>query len=181
VYLLGAIVSPTITALKMKARRSNRVVVHLDGKPAFSLASVLAATLSLGQTLDEDQIDELKRRQSREDAYQRALSLLARRPRSQRELELYFKRRGIEDGVAAGVIERLRDQGLVDDLAFAKAWVENRNEFRPRGPYALRAELHKKGVANETIDAALEGFDQEGIISGRFPLSPEHLPIKAGF
>lgn len=153
----------TITALKMKSQRSNRVVVHLDGKPAFTLAPVLAASLSVGQTLDEGLIGELKRRQALEEAYQRALSLLGRRPRSERELALYFKRRGIEDETAAGVIERLRERGLVDDRAFAKAWVENRIEFRPRGPYALRAELRTKGVANEDIDAALEGLDQEEI------------------
>jgi regulatory protein len=160
---MGEVMSGTITALKMKARRSKRVVVHLDGKPAFSLAPVLAASLSVGQALDEGQILGLKRRQAREEAYRRALSLLGRRPRSERELEQYFKRRGLDEEIAVNVIDRLREQGLVDDHAFARAWVENRNEFRPRGPYALRAELRKKGVANEAIDAALEGFDQERI------------------
>ncbi len=155
--------SSIITALKMKAGRSKRVVVHLDGKPAFSLAPVLAASLRVGQELDDGQIKEFKRRQAREEAYHRAISLLGRRPRSEHELEQYFKRRGFDEEISAAVIERLRDQNLVDDYAFARTWVENRNEFRPRGPFALRAELRKKGVANDAIDAALEGFDQEGI------------------
>jgi regulatory protein len=161
--LQGENVRSTITALKMKAGRSKRVVVHLDGKAAFSLAPVLAASLSVGQELDDGQITEFKRRQAREEAYHRALSLLGRRPRSERELEQYFKRRGFDEEIAAAVIERLCDQNLVDDHAFARAWIENRNEFRPRGPFALRAELRKKGVASDAIDAALEGFDQEKI------------------
>jgi regulatory protein len=161
--LQGENVSSTITALRMKAGRSKRVVVHLDGKPAFSLAPVLAASLSVGQKLDEGQITELKRRQAREEAYHRALSLLSRRPRSERELEQYFKQRGFDEEISSAVIKRLRDQDLVDDYAFARAWVENRNEFRPRGPFALRAELRKQGVTNDAIDAALEGFDQERI------------------
>jgi regulatory protein len=154
-------VGSTITALKMKGRSKKQIVVHLDGKPAFSLAPVLAAALSVGQTLDDDQIGKFKSRQATEEAYQRALSLLSRRPRSEHELRQYFRRRGIEDEISAHVLGRLREQGLADDHAFARAWVENRMEFRPRGPFALRAELRKKGVANEVIDAALEGFDEE--------------------
>jgi regulatory protein len=154
-------VSSTITALKMKARGKKRVMIHLDGRPAFSLAPVLAATLRVGQTLGQSQVTELKHRQSKEEAYQRALSLLSRRPRSELELRQYFQRRGIDSELADTVLQRLRERGLVDDEAFARAWVENRAAFRPRGPWALRAELRKKGVANETIDAALEGFDQE--------------------
>lgn len=153
--------SSTITALKMKARSNKRVVIHLDGSPAFTLAPVLAAALRVGQTLDQSQVTELKHRQSKEEAYQRALSLLSRRPRSELELRQYFKRRGIDSEIGDTVLQRLRERGLVDDEAFARAWVENRTAFRPRGPWALRAELRKKGVANETIDAALEGFDQE--------------------
>jgi regulatory protein len=154
-------VSSTITALKMKSKRSNKVVIHLDEEPAFSLAPVLAATLRVGQTLNERQIAELKDRQALEEAYQRALSLLSRRPRSEFELRQYFKRRKIASRIADLVLKRLDEHGLVDDQAFAHAWVENRAAFRPRGPWALRAELRQKGVSSDAIEVALEDFDQE--------------------
>jgi regulatory protein len=47
----------------------------------------------------------------------------------------------------------------VDDEAFAQFWVENREQFRPRGPRALRYELRRKGIGQEAIDQALEGVD----------------------
>ena len=153
--------SSTITALKLKDKRSNKVVIHLDEEPAFSLAPVLAATLRVGQTLNARQIAELKDRQALEEAYQRALSLLSRRPRSEFELRLYFKRRKTASRIADLVLERLDERGLLDDRAFAQAWIENRSTFRPRGPWALRAELRQKGVSSETIEDALEDFDQE--------------------
>jgi regulatory protein len=156
-------VSSTITALKMKGKRSKKVVIHLDEEPAFSLAPVLAATLRVGQTLNERQIAELKDRQALEEAYQRALSLLSRRPRSEFELRQYFKRRKTPSHIAELVLQRLDEHGLVDDQAFARAWVENRAAFRPRGPWALRGELRQKGVSSEIIEAALEGFDQEAV------------------
>jgi regulatory protein len=54
----------------------------------------------------------------------------------------------------------LGEAGLVDDAAFAEAWVENRRAFRPRGVAGLRAELRRKGVGTEQIDLALAGYDE---------------------
>jgi len=54
-----------------------------------------------------------------------------------------------------GAVAKLRAQGYVDDLAFAKYWVEQRPRFRPKGGRALVSELSSKGVARETMDAAL--------------------------
>ncbi len=52
-------------------------------------------------------------------------------------------------------IERLTDLGMLDDEAFARAWVESRDRARPRGERALRAELRQKGVADRAMAAAL--------------------------
>ena len=45
---------------------------------------------------------------------------------------------------------------MLDDDAFARAWVESRDRARPRGERALRAELHKKGVDRPIVDSVLE-------------------------
>jgi regulatory protein len=72
-----------------------------------------------------------------------------------------FERDEVPEEVIEEVIGRLREQGLVDDRAFAEAWVENRQAFRPRSARALRYELRKKGVEREHIEAALQGFSDE--------------------
>jgi regulatory protein len=57
------------------------------------------------------------------------------------------------------IVERLERAGLIDDMAFAQFWVENRVRFRPKGPRALRYELRRKGIRDEVIDRALEPVD----------------------
>ena len=54
-------------------------------------------------------------------------------------------------------IARLVELGLLDDLAFAQAWVESRDRARPRGSQALRHELALKGIDRETIEGLLAG------------------------
>jgi regulatory protein len=63
---------------------------------------------------------------------------------------------GYEDETIDRVLERLREVALVDDAAFARYWIDNRTQFKPRGEVALRQELRRKGVDREVIDAVLE-------------------------
>jgi regulatory protein len=54
----------------------------------------------------------------------------------------------------------LQDVGLLDDEAFARYWVEQREAFKPRSHLALRQELQQKGVDRAIIEAALRDVDQ---------------------
>ena len=65
---------PEITALRIQARRTDRVNVFVDDEYAFSLQSVLAAELHLGQSLTAEEIATLKRRDQIEWTYERTLN-----------------------------------------------------------------------------------------------------------
>ena len=148
-----------ITALKYQKRRRDRVSVYLDGRFAIGVPEIVAARLTVGQSLSEAEIEALCEHGSVEQAYNQALDYLAYRPRSQAEIVSYLRRHDIPDTQVEAVVERLTAAGLVDDEAFAQFWVENRERFRPRGPRALRYELQRKGIGQEAIDQALEGVD----------------------
>jgi regulatory protein len=150
-----------ITALRRQKRREDRVNLYLDGEFAFGLPRSLAVSLEVGQELTPEEIQRLKVQEEEEQAYQRALRLISRRQRSEWELRRYFNRREVSDLAQDAVIERLKQRKLVDDYAFAEAWIENRNAFRPRGAFALRMELKKKGVPDAIIREALQGFDDQ--------------------
>ena len=147
--------------MRLQRRRRDRVNVYLDGDYAFSLQAILAAELRRGQALSDVEIEALQARDAAESAYDAALRYLSYRPRSEREIRRYLARRELDEEAITEVLARLRRQGFSDDRAFAQFWVENREAFRPRGRYALRAELRLKGVDEGTIAAALEGVDEE--------------------
>ncbi|MBN2555000.1 MAG: regulatory protein RecX [Anaerolineales bacterium] len=152
--------SGVITSLKLQARNTNRVNIFLDQEYSFSLAKILAAGLKIGQLLTDEYISELKLQDAEEEAYQRALRMIARRPHAERELRRKLDRREIDEQTLDSVIQRLKEHGWLDDQAFAAAWVENRRVFRPRSARALRSELHGKGVSREAVEASLEGYDE---------------------
>jgi regulatory protein len=151
-----------ITALQLQKRNKERVNVFVDGEYAFAVSLTMAATLRKGQRLAAEDIEALKEDGEVDLAYQRALRYLGMRPRSSAEIVTYLKRKEYDESIVDIVVNRLHKQGYLDDEAFARFWVENRNRFRPRGSQALRYELRQKGVERETIDSTLEEQDDDG-------------------
>ncbi len=150
-----------ITALKLQRRNKERVNVYLDGEFAFGLARIVAAWLEVGQELSEAKIAELLAKDGIEVAYQRALRFISYRPRAEKEVSDNLRKHDVPEETIDLVMERLRDKNYVNDQQFAALWVDNRNEFRPRGRRALRAELRQKGIQDATIENTLEDLDEE--------------------
>ena len=88
-----------------------------------------------------------------------ALDRIAMRDRTRHELAQALKARNVPPEVATQVLDRLQEVGLVNDAAFAEAWVESRQQRRHLSRPALRRELQAKGVDREQIDAALKSVD----------------------
>ena len=84
-----------------------------------------------------------------------AARFLEVRPRSVAEVRRRLGQTGYRPELIDGAIERLSELGMLDDEAFARAWVESRDRARPRGERAIRQELGLKGVDRATIDLVL--------------------------
>jgi regulatory protein len=149
-----------ITALRYQKKNRRRVNVYLDGDYAFAVQEIIAGTLCVGQELSEEQVAELQGRDLAEAAYERVLNYLSYRPRSRAEVQSYLKRRRVPEELIPALLERLENVALLDDDAFARYWVENRESFRPRGLRSLRYELRGKGVADSTVSKVLTELDE---------------------
>jgi len=167
-----------VTAIRDGRRRGRRVNVFLDGKFAFSLEAEVALkeNLRVGQELSEDKIEAL----TGADLFQRCLNAAFRylgyRPRSEAELRERLKRRGFEAANVEATLARLREQGLVDDLAFAEFWKDNRDSFRPRSRALTALELRQKGVAKAVIDRVVADVDDEDNAYRAAQSRAHHLP-----
>ncbi len=89
------------------------------------------------------------------DAYDAAVRYLATRPRTVAEIHRHLRGKRFDDAAIEHAVDKLRAQRYVDDEAFARWWLEQRERFRPRGDRALRTELVQKGVGRDTIDLVL--------------------------
>ena len=98
---------------------------------------------------------------SYEACLQAAFRYLSYRPRSEAEIRTHLRRREFDGQLIEKVLLNLGEQGLADDLAFARFWMENREAFSPRSRTMLRQELIAKGVNPEMIAEVTREIDEE--------------------
>lgn len=89
------------------------------------------------------------------------LRLLTATPRTRAQLAEALRRRNVPDAAAEVVLDRLTEVGLVDDGAFAAAWVQSRHRGRGLARRALAAELRQRGVTPEAVTGAVETLDAD--------------------
>nr|WP_168496294.1 recombination regulator RecX [Streptomyces sp. RLB1-33]QIY73890.1 recombination regulator RecX [Streptomyces sp. RLB1-33] len=89
------------------------------------------------------------------------LGLLTGTPRTRKQLADALRKREIPDDVADEVLSRFEEVGLINDGAFADAWVESRHHGRGLARRALARELRTKGVDSTLIDEAVGQLDSE--------------------
>ncbi|MER6225389.1 recombination regulator RecX [Streptomyces sp900105755] len=89
------------------------------------------------------------------------LRLLTGTPRTRKQLADALRKREIPDDVVEEVLSRFEEVGLINDSAFADAWVESRHHGRGLARRALARELRTKGVDSALIDEAVAQLDSE--------------------
>ena len=90
-----------------------------------------------------------------ESAKSDAFRLIARRPRSRKEIRTRLEERNYPERTIQIALNDLSDLGYLDDLSFSREWCHQRMESRPRGARGLRRELIQKGVSSSIAEEAI--------------------------
>jgi regulatory protein len=94
-------------------------------------------------------------------ARQIVLRQLAMAPRSRAELLQKLEQRDCPAEVAAAVLDRMTEVGLIDDPAYAQMLVRSQQAGRGLARRALARELYKKGIEDELAQEALATISDE--------------------
>jgi regulatory protein len=146
-----------ITRLKAGKSREKQVNVFLDGKLAFGMLTEVALKekLKVGQELSESRLEALAGIDRYQRCFNAATRYLGYRPRSEAEIRQRLHRHGFDTDCTEKTLARLKEQGLLDDTAFARFWIDNREAFSPRSRRLTKLELKRKGLDIDIIEQAV--------------------------
>ena len=108
------------------------------------------------------------------------LRLLTSGPRTRAQLATALRKRRIPDEVADSVLGRFAEVGLIDDAAFARAWVESRHHGRGLGRRALAAELRERGVSDGEVRSAVNQLGPQDELAAAQRLVAKRAPASRG-
>ncbi len=153
-------VVPTVVDIRATARGKQRVIALNDGREfTFSDEACSLVGVHTGDPAGESLLAALTEAEQRNNAHNIALRLLSVRARSEAEMRRRLAMRRIPPADIDAEIDRLKRVGLLDDEAFARAWVSGRRATAPRGRRLLRSELAGKGISAELATAATQDLD----------------------
>jgi regulatory protein len=152
-----------ITEIKKSKSRDKHVNVFIDDKPALALLAetVLTEGLKVGQEVTESQRETLAGLDRYQRCFNSAIRYLGYRQRSEAEIRQRLQRHGYDVAIIDKTIVKLKEQGLVDDAAFARFWSENRETFSPRSRRLTKMELKRKGLTAEVIEEVIGAIDEK--------------------
>lgn len=158
-----------ITSVEPQKKNTNRYNIFLDGQFAFGADEdlVVDKRLIVGKEIKPDDLQLLIEEAELGKLMERLYGLLGRRQRSEKEIRDYLRiknhesrikgKQEVSELVIGQLVDKLKRKGLIDDLEFARAWVQSRS--KKKGMVALKSELFQKGIAREIIEEVIgSGF-----------------------
>lgn len=143
-----------------KERGKMRVIISESDQILVPISLFRERPLQEGQPIDMDEYDHWLLLRQYRHALDKAVTLLASRAQSRKEIEDKLLRCGYRPNTVEMVIYKLETQHLLDDADFARQWVETRAN-RSLGRNRIAQELRRKGISADEAQAALEAIDPD--------------------
>lgn len=137
--------------------------MYVDGKYVLSATpdEVVMWGLKVGIEVSQERIKELSEASDLQKNLERVYGFLGVRNRSRKEIVDYLKKKKVDEATSIQILEKLEKMGYINDTEFAKWWIEQRREFKPKSFRAIRMELVKKGISREIIDELNKPQDRD--------------------
>ena len=154
--------------LTYKKGKQDKIHISIDGEYSFTVDEAYFMSLGIynGKEVDEDELSELRETVSMRRAYNYAVSLLARRDHSEKELKDKLSLKGYKEG-ADEAIEKLKAGGYVSDERFARLFTRELRLLKKYGRKRIEQELYRKGIDRDIISEVISEteFDEDELVS----------------
>lgn len=131
----------------------NKILLHED--------LILKYELLLKKEIDSFQIDKLLKEQNNYIAYDKAIKYIARRMRSTYEIRVYLEKLEVDNNVIDEIIEKLINQGYLNDKEYSFAYVKDRINLSNDGPYKIINNLKQNKISDDIINLSINIFDND--------------------
>lgn len=151
---------PKITSIKPQ-KSKKRVNIYLDNKFGFGLdlENFVKLRLKVEQELNDEEIANIVKKSEFQKTLDKLLNFAMIRPRSEKEFADWMRRKKVNESIVSDLFNKLNYFELIDDLKFAKWWVNQRLEFRKKSKKTLIGELRLKGIKSEIINSIFDDIE----------------------
>ena len=149
--------------LKYKKNKDGLYQIYLEDGNSFLLHEniILKYELLLKKEINNKDINNMLNENNKYIAYNLAIKYLGTKMRSRKEIRNFLTKKEIDNNTINEVIELLIKEKYIDDLSYAKAYVNDKILLTNDGPNKISSKLKELGISEDKINQALESFDKD--------------------
>lgn len=149
--------------IKYKKVSNGKYKVELEDGTSLSLYEdvILKYQLLISRKIDDSIIDDINYDNIKYDVYYVALSSIKSRMKSISDLRESLLKKEYPDNFIDEAIDKLINQGYLNDEIFVKSFINNQMVTTSNGPYKIKRELLNRNIDSNIIDDNLEMFNDE--------------------
>ena len=150
-----------VTSIEEQKNNKNRYSVFIDGRYAFSLddETLFKSKLKAGDEITDEKARALIRDAQYMSCKDYGFKLVSKKMYTAHDFLQKLKTREFDGAVAEEVCARFIELGLINDEAFARAYISDASKLKQKGKRAISAELYRHGIEKALIDELLDGFE----------------------
>lgn len=144
----------TITSITVQEKNKERCNLFVDNefKCGLSLETVMKYRLKKGEQIDEERLNVIILEGQKNDALNKAVEYVSKALKTKRQVKDYLIKKGYDEQIAYYVIDKLKEYELIDDVVFAKRFIEYAG--KNQGRKLIEYKLFNKGVKKSDIESA---------------------------
>ena len=168
---------PKITDMQIQKNNKTRANVYIDGEFSFALEmlTVMKLGLKIGQEVSQDRLAEAVFDSEKSVAFEKAMGYLGRGMKTCKQMRDYLTKKAYTPEVVDYVIRRLKEYRYIDDVAYAKLYVEHNSATK--GERRLKQELVSKGIAVSLAEEHAQ-LDSEQTLTDAQRLAEKYMRAK---
>lgn len=162
-----------ITKIEYQKKNKDRLNIYIDDSYAFAVDMNVMIKYSLAKNmeLEDDFISEILTAEEEMNAYNYAVNLLSRAPKSEKELKLKMQDKGYDLIFIENAIKKLKEQRYIDDERYSEMFINSKINISKDGRRKIKEALYNKGINKEIIDEKLSSVSEEEEIERAFLLA----------
>lgn len=166
-----------ITKIEYQKNNKDRVNIYLDDKFEFGidLNIMVKYSLSKNMVLDDEFISEILIEEDKTKAYNYAISVLSRSPKSEKELRLKITQKGYDVDLANIIIDKLKANKYIDDEDYSDRFIHDKINLSKYGRRKIKEALYHKGIDRQIIDEKLSLISMDDEIKRAYNLGEKKL------
>ena len=148
--------------LKYKYLSNSKYKIILDDQELILYEDVITKNNILSKKeISEEEINKYLDENIYYELYYQALKYLKIRIRSRKEMFNYLKKYSSSNDLINKVIDRLEEEGYIDETIYARSYINDSILFKLDGPLKIKKYLLNMGISLSVVDQELDAFTED--------------------